>query len=133
MHHGISIPSHLSNLDKVREFLLKIFEDCGLNLKYFNRVFLGLSEAVCNSIIHGNGLVDEKMVIIDVQCSSDKLVLEVSDEGLGFSLDCIQDPLCNENIKKEHGRGIFLIRNMADEVVFKDGGSKVMIKYILPQ
>lgn len=132
MERFISISSHLKNIEKVREFLLQLFDDCGINNTYFNRVFLGLSEAVSNSIIHGNGLREDRIVSINVECSESKLVFEILDEGTGFSFSNISDPLNIENIRKEHGRGIFLIRKMADEVEFLDGGRKVMIKYRLP-
>lgn len=132
MERFISISSHLKNIEKVREFLLQLFDDCGINKTYFNRVFLGLSEAVSNSIIHGNGLHEDRIVSINVECSDSKLVFEILDEGTGFSFSNISDPLNIENIRKEHGRGIFLIRKMADEVEFMDGGRKVMIKYRLP-
>lgn len=131
MERVISISSHLQNLEKVREFLLLFFEDCGISRTYFNRVFLGLSEAVSNSIIHGNGLQEDKKVNINAECSGNNLILEVLDEGNGFSFDVMYDPLTPENIKKDHGRGIFLIRKMADEVEFRDGGRKILIKYSL--
>ena len=131
MKRVLSISSQLMNLEIVREFLLLVFEDCNLNLKYFNRVFLGLSEAVSNSIVHGNGLNDKKFVNIISECSANNLFFEVVDEGNGFSLDTINDPLNTENVRKENGRGIFLLRNMADEVQFSDGGRRVMIKYSL--
>ncbi|MFY9152229.1 MAG: ATP-binding protein [Prolixibacteraceae bacterium] len=133
MEREISISSQLRNIERVREFLLLLFDDCGINKTYFNRVFLGLSEAVCNSIIHGNGLRADKVVNINAECSENTLVFEVQDEGDGFFWDQVSDPLSVENIKKEHGRGILLLKNMADEVEFKDGGRKVLIKYSLPQ
>jgi serine/threonine-protein kinase RsbW len=115
----------------VRNFLEEIFIESDLNMTYFNRVFLGLSEAVCNSIVHGNRCDISKSVSVCAFCSERNLVFEVSDEGDGFPFDCIKDPTCIENLKKENGRGIFLIHEIADEVVFSSGGRKVLIRFIL--
>lgn len=131
MERDLVIPSKLTSLNEVRNFLDEIFIESNLNRTYFNRVFLGLSEAVSNSIVHGNRCDISKNVCVCASCSESNLVLEVSDEGDGFSLDCIEDPTCLKNLKKESGRGIFLIHEIADEVVFSAGGTKVLIRFIL--
>jgi serine/threonine-protein kinase RsbW len=131
LERDLVIPSKLTSLNEVRNFLDEIFIESNLNRTYFNRVFLGLSEAVSNSIVHGNRYDISKNVSVCAICSERNLVLEVSDEGDGFSLDCIENPTCLENLKKENGRGIFLIYKIADEVVFSSGGRKVLIRFIL--
>ena len=125
------ISSSLININKVRSFLDEIFTESNLNKSYFNRVFLGLNEALANSIVHGNRLCDNKKVSIEVYLILNELMIEVTDEGEGFSVDCLSDPTCLENLKNENGRGIFLIRHYADELSFFDGGRKVRIKYKL--
>lgn len=118
-------------MNKVRFFLEEIFRESSLNMRYFNRVFLGLSEAVNNSIVHGNCLDKEKHVFIKIAFAENQLSIIVKDQGDGFSFDCICDPTAIENLRKENGRGIFLLRQIADEVDYFDGGSKVLIKYSL--
>lgn len=102
-----------------------------MNRGYFNRVLLGLSEAVSNSIIHGNKNDCSKKVFISFLYSENELVITVRDEGSGFSLDSIEDPTQPENLKKENGRGLLLIQQIADEVYFYDGGNKIQILYSL--
>ena len=131
MERDLVIPSKLICLNEVRYFLDEIFNESDLNRTYFNKVFLGLSEAVCNSIVHGNRCDVSKSVSVCAFCTDRNLVLEVSDEGDGFPIDCIEDPTCLENLNKENGRGIFLIQEIADEVVFSEGGRKVLIRFIL--
>jgi serine/threonine-protein kinase RsbW len=131
LERGLVISSELTCLNEVRNFLEEIFIESNLNRNYFNRVFLGLSEAVSNSIVHGNRYDSSKSVSVCAFCTESNLVLEVSDEGDGFSIDCIKDPTCLDNLKKENGRGIFLIHEIADEVVFSAGGRKVLIRFIL--
>lgn len=129
MERDLVISSQLININKVRRFLDEIFRESCLNRNYFNRVFLGISEAVNNSIVHGNCLDKDKLVFIRVVLVDDQLQIEVKDEGDGFTIDCLADPTVAENLKKENGRGIFIMQNIADEVKYCDGGSKVLIKY----
>lgn len=131
MGHSIVISSDLTNLNKVRLFLDEIFNESCLNRNIFDRVFLGLSEAVHNSIVHGNGLNEEKSVSVRIHYAENQLYIEVEDEGEGFPFDRVQDPTCIENLKKECGRGIFLIRHFADEVNYSEGGRKVLMRYRL--
>lgn len=131
MERELVISSQLINLNKVRHFLDEFFKESCLNKNNFNRVLLGISEAVNNSIVHGNGLAAEKNVYLGIKYVDNKLLIEVKDEGSGFDAECINDPTCVENIRKESGRGIFLLRCMADEVIYFDGGRSVFIKYNL--
>lgn len=131
MERDLIISSQLININKVRFFLDEIFAQSCLNRSYFNHVFLGLSEAVQNAIVHGNGMDAAKIVLIYIKYFEKQLFIEVKDEGDGFHVDCNNDPTCFENLKKEHGRGIFFLRQIADEVKYFDGGRAVLIKYIL--
>ena len=131
MQRELIIPSKLICINDVRQFLEDIFTDSHLKREYFNRVFLGLSEAVNNSIVHGNRSDSEKKVFLKSFYSDGELVFEVKDEGEGFLVDCIEDPTSFNNLKKENGRGIFLIREIADEIVFSEGGRSVLIRFNL--
>jgi len=131
LERDLVISSQLVNINKVRCFLDEIFTESRLDMNYFNRVFLGISEAVNNSIVHGNCCDQDKRVFIRVVYTDDELQIEVKDEGEGFTIESIADPTANENLKKENGRGIFILQQIADEVNYCDGGSKVLIKYTL--
>jgi serine/threonine-protein kinase RsbW len=131
LERELIIASELKELNNLRFFLNQIFDDIDLNRGYFNRVLLGLSEAVSNSIIHGNKNDCSKRVFISFLYKANKLVITVRDEGSGFSLDNVEDPTRPENLKKESGRGLFLIQQIADEVYFCDGGNKIQILYSL--
>jgi len=133
LQRDLVISSDLSNINKVRFFLDQVFSDSGLDRSHFNRVFLGLSEAVNNSIVHGNGMNNSKHVFIRIQFHEHLLKLEVRDEGDGFNFDCVEDATCFENLKKENGRGIFLIGKMADDFKYSEGGKTIMIKYYFEQ
>lgn len=129
MKRDLVIGSRLSNLEEVRNFLDQIFYESELDRRHFNRILLGLSEAVCNSMRHGNELKEDKSVFISVRFEKNLMVLEVGDEGSGFDFSQLSDPTASENIRKERGRGLFLIRQFADDLQFFEGGSRVRIKY----
>lgn len=130
----LAISSKLANIDLVRTFLDEVFLQSGLDRRFFNKVFLGLSEAFNNSIVHGNRLDPDKFVFLRVFIGDNATItIEVKDQGEGFSANDIEDPTCKENLKKENGRGIFLLQKMADEVVYCEGGTKVLIKFTLTE
>ncbi len=133
MERLLVISSSMNNLEKVRRFLEEVYSESNLNRASFNRVFLGLSEALTNSIVHGNKFNVLKNISIEVSFLNDELFIEITDEGEGFLVECLKDPTCSENLKKESGRGIFLIRHFADELEYFEGGRKVRIKYNLDQ
>lgn len=131
MEQLLVISSSLNNLEKVRMFLEEVYSESNLDRSSFNRVFLGLSEALTNSIVHGNKLNASKNISIEVNCMNLELFIEITDEGEGFLIECLKDPTCSKNLKEESGRGIFLIRHFADELNYFEGGRKVRIKYDL--
>lgn len=85
-------------------------------------------EAVNNAIIHGNKLDETKNVFVEYEINNGELLFSVKDEGNGFNYHNIPDPTLPENLEKPHGRGIFLISHLVDEVRFEDNGSKICIK-----
>jgi serine/threonine-protein kinase RsbW len=131
LERELIIASELKELNNLRLFLNQIFTETDLNRSYFNRVLLGLSEAVSNSIIHGNNSDCSKKVFIRFLYQKQKLVITITDEGSGFSFDNVEDPTKPDNLKKENGRGLFLIQQIADEVCFFEGGKRIQILYSL--
>jgi len=117
----------------VRVFLEDIYNEFSLSKSSFNHIFLGISEAVCNAILHGNKLDSNKRVFIRLNVFGNQMHIEVEDEGDGFSESVLFDPTIPENIKCEHGRGLFILKNLADTMVFQDGGRKVSILFTIPQ
>jgi serine/threonine-protein kinase RsbW len=78
---------------------------------------VALTEALSNAILRGNQGRREKQVRVRAMVSDSSLVLEVADEGEGFDLNaCTQDPTRPENLEREDGRGLFLMRSLMDRV-----------------
>ncbi len=90
---------------------------------------MALTEAVNNAIYHGNQSNPNKLIEISFISTPDLVSFIVKDEGNGFSHTNLPDPTNPENIEKPNGRGVFLMRNLADNVSFEENGSKVTLDF----
>lgn len=131
MEFHFDISSELANIKMLRSFLEEVFVKLNLDKIHFNRIFLCLSEAVNNAIVHGNQCICNKKVDITVTYYRDYLTIDITDEGDGFDDKLVKDPTLSENIKKESGRGIFLMKKICDDIHFLDGGRRVQLTYMI--
>ena len=125
------LKSNLSEMNALDSFLQAIFDEISLGMEDQERVRLGMHEAVANAIKHGNKLDEQKQVKICMMHLSSQLEFDVEDEGDGFNMDEVEDPLNPENLLKASGRGIFLMHNFADEVIYSKGGTHIKLIYEL--
>ena len=115
---------------KVEGFLLKVNEKLRLDEIKYNKLLVATTEAVNNSIIHGNKRDPKKKVVITCELNSRNIVVRVHDEGEGIDVSKLPNPLAKENLLRENGRGIFLMRSLMDTVEFDktpDGAEVVMV------
>jgi len=84
-----------------------------------SRISIAVREAAVNAVLHGNAYDPEKKVRLSFENTGEQLVIVISDEGKGLDEKTIPDPLAPENLLKQSGRGIFLIRSFMDEVRFR--------------
>jgi serine/threonine-protein kinase RsbW len=129
MERVLSIESSASNLRKVEIFLEEIYSETGIGKEAFGKVLVSVMEAVNNSIIHGNKGMFSKKVDIMVVHQPGKIVVTVKDEGSGFKPDSIPDPTSPENIENLRGRGVFLMRRLADAIEFNELGNSVTMTF----
>jgi serine/threonine-protein kinase RsbW len=109
----------------------------GLDEDALYRVGVAVRESVTNAIVHGNGSDKDKRVFIEfspIEGDRHGIAISVRDQGAGFDLTMLSDPLTPENLMKPRGRGIFLIRTLMDEMTLHrgaDGGMEmVMVKCV---
>ena len=103
-------------LPEVEEFFLSIAEELKLNETQQNNLTLSASEAVSNSIVHGNKLDRSKKVEITVTINDTKIEIKFKDEGKGFDPKAVPDPTAPENILKDSGRGLHIMRSFLDDL-----------------
>lgn len=124
------IPSTLPALDVVLEKTMAAVKSmaCTPEEKELGNVELALHEALANAVLHGNESDPSKKVVVACfcECGADAgLLLVVKDEGSGFDPNQVPDPTAAEVVYSNHGRGIFLMRHLMDEVRHLQGGSEV--------
>jgi serine/threonine-protein kinase RsbW len=112
----------------VDELMLKIREyHCDPGSEF--AIELALREALANAVLHGNREDSKKKVHVRCECDGNMGVsLVVRDEGPGFDLAAVPDPLAPENLGAEHGRGILLMKQFMDEIHYERGGTEVHMR-----
>jgi len=127
--HSIEIGSDLKFMPDVELLIDTVCEDLKINEDHYGNILIAVTEAVNNAIVHGNHNEEEKSVKIQVKENDNKVVFTIEDQGRGFDFKNLPDPTAPENIEKPDGRGIFLMKNLSDEVSFESNGSKVSITF----
>ena len=86
-----------------------------------------LAEAIANAMVYGNQGEPSRLVTIEVESHEDRVVIAVSDEGVGFDPASVAPPTVDDRLGATRGRGLFLIRRLADHVAFNDRGNTIWI------
>jgi serine/threonine-protein kinase RsbW len=130
----VSIGSALEYLDLIETLTDCITRFMGFDEDAAHWIGMSVRESVTNAIQHGNKLDEAKKVDIRYEVCQEHLEVFVRDEGTGFRIDDLPNPLAPENLLKPSGRGIFYMRSFMDEVEFKTlshGGTEVhMVKKV---
>ena len=131
MHENIEfeLPSAISLMHIVLEYLMKRVEKLGVIKPEQSNLFVALDEAFVNAVKHGNKFDAKKLVRITAEVSKAEARFTIEDEGEGFDVKNIPDPLDPENLFKTSGRGVLFIYNIMDEVKYNDRGNRLtMVK-----
>lgn len=131
MEREICLSSHPSNIVQVESFIEDFRLRHGISEEVYGNMLVAITEAVNNAIIHGNRTDSEKQVNICLSHHRNKVTCRISDEGDGFDFNHVPDPTAPENLVKEGGRGIFLMKHLSDLVIFSNDGSVVEIQFRL--
>jgi serine/threonine-protein kinase RsbW len=123
-----SLPSEVTAISPFVDRLMVLFRKCGCVSQGESDVEIALREALANAIIHGNHENPRKHVNVRCHCKRDEVSIAVKDEGRGFDLNKIADPTAPENTGAVHGRGIYLMKALMDEVRFEEGGVVVRLR-----
>lgn len=124
-----TMESRREELDKAVEQIIEIVRAMPCACGSLDAIQLALEEALANAVIHGNREDPLKKVEICGACEGqERFLLVVTDEGQGFDPAKIPDPTVAENIFSTHGRGVFLINRLMDQVEFRHGGRQILLR-----
>jgi serine/threonine-protein kinase RsbW len=113
----LELPSDPQLIDAAVTYLVdraRAFDFHGSRLNLNLRV--GIAEALANAILYGNRADPRKRVRVEVELTLDTLEVAIQDEGVGFDPEAVPDPTLPENLERAGGRGVFLLRELMDEV-----------------
>jgi serine/threonine-protein kinase RsbW len=125
MQEKLSFSSKLENINLVEKLIDDICAQHDVNEDNYGNILIAITEAVNNAIHHGNKSNPLAEVKVSFSINEKELIFTVEDEGPGFDYDSLPDPTDPKNIEKPHGRGVFLMRNLTDDITFVNEGSTV--------
>jgi len=130
-HAHLTVASRFESIELVQAVVDDLLEQADLDSETRHWVGLAVREAVANAIKHGNLVDESKRVRIEARVEATEVVVRITDQGPGFDLAEVKDPLAPENLLRPGGRGIFYMRQLMDQVDFRfgeDGGTEVVLK-----
>ena len=124
----LELPSDLESIEQAVEYVMGQCTECAVARRRLSLNFrVGLAEALANAMLYGNGQDPAKLVKLEVTVERRRVEARVTDQGVGFDPDAMPDPTEPANISRTHGRGIFLMRALLDEVHFNERGNSVTL------
>jgi serine/threonine-protein kinase RsbW len=124
----LCLPSEVTAISPFVDKLMLLIRKCGCVPGGETDVEIALREALANAIIHGNHENPRKHVHVRCRCKPDEVSIAVKDEGRGFDIKKVADPTAPENTGSVHGRGIYMMKVLMDEVHFEEGGVVVQMR-----
>jgi serine/threonine-protein kinase RsbW len=125
----IQIPSIIENIRIVESFIDNSREKFQIEDDIYGNIMVAVTESVNNAIRHGNKFDKDKNVYLSLFVEPKQLKFEIEDEGNGFDPEALSDPTAPENLENPGGRGIFLMRNLCDDVSFSNDGRTVSLTF----
>ena len=125
----ITITSKTENMVVVENLINEICDKFKISEDFYGNILVALTEAVNNAIQHGNKNNPSKNIDISFSIRPDHVSFTIKDEGPGFNYDTLPDPTAPENLEKPGGRGVFLMKNLADTIKFENNGATVKLDF----
>jgi serine/threonine-protein kinase RsbW len=124
------LKTHKDTLQIIEPILLDVKELFDISKEQYYNLLVAVTEAVNNAVFHGNKCDPDKDILFSIEVKNNIIEIKVEDEGCGFDSDNLADPRETENLLKEGGRGVFLIKSLMDEVFYEvsDKGTKLTMR-----
>ena len=124
----LELPNDIRSIEHAVDYVTRHCSACCTYARRLNLNFrVGLTEALSNAMLYGNGSDPQKRVRVEVDVGIQEVAVRITDQGSGFDPSSVPDPTLPDNIAKTGGRGIFLMKALMDEVRFNDQGNSVTL------
>jgi len=129
--YTLQLPSKQESITLLENLIEEIADKHNISEDTFANMMTSLSEAGINAIVHGNKLDPNKKVIINAEIEGRRIIWTVTDEGEGFDYNNLPDPTAPENIENLTGRGVFIMKHLADQCIFNAKGNEIELHFKL--
>jgi serine/threonine-protein kinase RsbW len=131
----VTLESIIDSVDLAEDITVRIAESLGFDEEERHRIGMSVREGVINAVTYGNHQNRDKKVYLTIELGEGRMVMRILDQGEGFTLADVPDPLAQENLLKSSGRGILLMKAFMDEfdvVRGRTGGAELILVKKLP-
>ena len=131
----VTLDTQLESVDLAENIVTRVAEAAGFDEDDVHKVGMAVREGVINAYNYGNCQDKKKKILLAVEFEPEQMVVHVIDEGCGFQLSDVEDPLADENLLRTSGRGIFLMRAFMDDLAVRRGpagGTDLVMSKKLP-
>jgi serine/threonine-protein kinase RsbW len=125
----LQLPSKTESIARLELLIEEIADKYHVAEDTFANMMTCLNEAVINAIIHGNKHDETKKVIINAEVELKRIIWTITDEGPGFDYANLADPTAPENLENLTGRGVFIIKHLADQCIFNTSGNTIELHF----
>ena len=127
--YTLQLPSKPESITLLETLIEQIADKHNVSEDTFANMMTCLNEIAINAIVHGNKLDESKKVIVNAEVEPKRVIWTVTDEGAGFDYDHLPDPTASENLENLTGRGVFIVKQLADQCVFNATGNEVELHF----
>ena len=127
--YTLQLPSKQESITLLENLIEEIADKHKISEDTFANMMTSLNEAAINAIVHGNKLDPNKKVIVNAEIERRRIIWTVTDEGDGFDYNNLADPTAPENIENLTGRGVFIMKHLADQCIFNTRGNEVELHF----
>jgi serine/threonine-protein kinase RsbW len=131
----VTLDTQLESVDLAENIVMRVAEAAGFGEDDIHKLGMAVREGVINAYNYGNAQDPQKKIHLVVEFEPEKMIVHIVDEGRGFELSEVADPLAEENLLRTSGRGIFLMRAFMDDLAVRrgpSGGADLVMSKKLP-
>jgi serine/threonine-protein kinase RsbW len=127
--YTLQLPSKPESITLLENLIEQIADKHNISEDTFANMMTCLNEIAINAIVHGNKLDESKKVIVNAEVEPKRIIWTITDEGEGFDYEHLPDPTAVENLENLTGRGVFIVKQLADQCIFNAAGNEVELHF----